>query len=534
MKKILAFVLTLALLCGMSTVFANAMEESTDYFYIPAPEGVIGSETYGFNNPNGWEDVYVYATGGRSEDDNNKMKYPGVKLNEHWDNEYGNVYTFSFAVGYYDTIIFNDGKYDITEQVKATLAEEFAEYYVNKTGEPIPENGKIVITETYGITNTAVYFAAECDWTETQNVRFTEMMGNNCLHRSKTYSPYGLGMYVSVDGVVYDIKTAYDNKVIDYMPYGVDFEGFENHYVLAENPDMELVHRCYDALSEEYGIDSEDDSVIYCEPYGMIDDLVLLHGHHGGGNACVIAKEQIGEYYFYNGEPCGTEEHNSVGMYILTPDDKIYTLYEAYTEGVITDLEKAAELTNGESIYGIYGKSILPKLGIDTENSDWQKYYDERSFFYSVSNSEAPDFVLVMAAESVIDEKPAVHRLGEFVIYSNQTYSGYEIGAYIYFPEKDEVYDFETAFGKFPEHQSDFIISLDEYIAPFVGVVGNANGDSTVNINDVTHIQKRLVGRDTLSNYPSALEEKVSDFNNDGKVNIKDATAIQKHLVGLI
>ena len=30
--------------------------------------------------------------------------------------------------------------------------------------------------------------------------------------------------------------------------------------------------------------------------------------------------------------------------------------------------------------------------------------------------------------------------------YNNKTYSGYATGVYIYFPEKDKVYDFETAF----------------------------------------------------------------------------------------
>ena len=534
MKKIMAFVLVLLLLGGMSTIFAGAIEESTDYFFIPAPEGVDGSETYGFRNPDGWEDVYVYATGGRSENSMSKMSYPGQKLNKHWVNGYGDIYTFSFAVGYYDTLVFNDGKYDITAEVTARLEQEFAEYVVNKTGSAIPENGKVVITDTYGITNTAVYFAAECDWLEPKDTRCTEMMGNTCLHRNKTYAPYGLGMYVSVDGVVYDIKTAYDEAIIDYLPYGVDFAGFEKHSILDENPDMELIHRCYDALSKEYEYTSEDTIGIYCEPYGMIDDLVLFHGHHNYGFAAEIAKEQIGEYYFYNGEPCGKEEHNSVGMYVLATDDEVYTLYEAYTEGILADLEKAAELTNGESIYKEWGKSILTQLDIDTVNSDWQKYYEERCHMFCTPNSDVPDFVTVIAAESIAEDKPAVVRIDNYVLYSNVTYSGYGVGVYIYFPKEDKVYDFETAFEKYPEYRTVFIVSLDSHMAPYTGFIGNANGDEKVNINDVTHIQKRLAGKLAISNYPDALEQAVSDFNGDGKVNIKDATAIQKRIAGLI
>ena len=536
MKKILAFILALTLMGSMSMMFASAIEESEDYFFIPAPEGVIGSVTYGFKNPQGWTDVYVYATGGMSESAYSKMSYPGVKLNKHWVNGYGDIYTFTYAVGYYDNLVFNDGKYDITAEIKAKLEVEFSDYIVSKTGNKIPENGKVVITDTYGVTNSAIYFAAQCDWLEAENTRCTEILGGNvCYHRNKTYAPYGLGVYVSIDGVVYDLKTAFEKELIDYIPYGVDFEGFERHNLIADDPDMELVHRCYDALSKEYGYTPEDTTGIYAEPYGFIDDLVLFHGHKNGGYSCVVAVEQVGDYYFYNGEPCGTEEHNSVGMYVLATDDEVYTLYEAYTEGILTDLEKAAELTNGKSIYGEWGAKILPLLNIDTKNSDWQKYYEEITSMYCTPDSDVPDFVAVIAAESAESDKPSLSRFDKYVLYNNKTYSGYAAGVYIYFPEKDKVYDFETAFEKHPEYQADLLFAVDNiYYAPFIGYVGNANGDSTVNINDVTHIQKRLAGRDTLSNYPAALEEEVSDFNNDGRVSIKDATAIQKHLVGLI
>lgn len=70
MKKLLSFILALTMLSGLSVIFASA-EESTDYFFIPAEEGVAGSVTYGFENSEYWKNVYVYATGGRSaqEDD---------------------------------------------------------------------------------------------------------------------------------------------------------------------------------------------------------------------------------------------------------------------------------------------------------------------------------------------------------------------------------------------------------------------------------------------------------------------------------
>lgn len=71
---------------------------------------------------------------------------------------------------------------------------------------------------------------------------------------------------------------------------------------------------------------------------------------------------------------------------------------------------------------------------------------------------------------------------------------------------------------------------LTEYLAEKDFLLGDADKNGKVTIQDVTHIQKRLANMRKLIG--NAI--KAADFNTDGKVTIKDATAIQKHLAGLI
>ncbi|MCH5299409.1 MAG: leucine-rich repeat protein, partial [Ruminococcus sp.] len=61
-------------------------------------------------------------------------------------------------------------------------------------------------------------------------------------------------------------------------------------------------------------------------------------------------------------------------------------------------------------------------------------------------------------------------------------------------------------------------------------LIGDVNLDGTVDIKDVTYIQKYLASLIFLNDYQLAR----ADTNNDGNINIKDATAIQEFLVQLI
>ncbi len=60
-------------------------------------------------------------------------------------------------------------------------------------------------------------------------------------------------------------------------------------------------------------------------------------------------------------------------------------------------------------------------------------------------------------------------------------------------------------------------------------LLGDANGDKTVNIKDATEIQKHAAQLITLE----GADFRAADFDENGDVNIKDATGIQKHIAGL-
>lgn len=62
------------------------------------------------------------------------------------------------------------------------------------------------------------------------------------------------------------------------------------------------------------------------------------------------------------------------------------------------------------------------------------------------------------------------------------------------------------------------------------GILGDANKDGSVNIKDVTAIQKHIASLEIIPEDALVL----ADTDIDGDVNIKDATAIQKHIAGII
>ena len=61
-------------------------------------------------------------------------------------------------------------------------------------------------------------------------------------------------------------------------------------------------------------------------------------------------------------------------------------------------------------------------------------------------------------------------------------------------------------------------------------IVGDANGDGTVDILDAAVIQKYSAGKATLT--PQQI--KAADVNNDNTVDILDATQVQKFAAGKI
>ncbi len=70
------------------------------------------------------------------------------------------------------------------------------------------------------------------------------------------------------------------------------------------------------------------------------------------------------------------------------------------------------------------------------------------------------------------------------------------------------------------DHQDDYPT------IPYPAVCGDANGDSRININDVTAIQRHLAEIEPLTDVQLIL----ADTNGDGVVNINDATHLQNYL----
>lgn len=65
-----------------------------------------------------------------------------------------------------------------------------------------------------------------------------------------------------------------------------------------------------------------------------------------------------------------------------------------------------------------------------------------------------------------------------------------------------------------------------KYVCTDKYLLGDANGDSRVNISDVTAIQRHVAELENIT----GIRAKAADVNADSVVNITDATTIQRHL----
>ncbi|MBQ7385777.1 MAG: starch-binding protein [Ruminococcus sp.] len=524
MKKILSFILALLVLTSFSAFFVSA-EESTACIFIPAADGDVGAVTYGFENSEHWDEVYVYATGGRSEEFGDVMTWPGVKLKKEYVDNYGYLYTFTFATGYYDTLLFNDGT---KNDYRAELKKDFYDYCVKKLGKP-SYDADVRIEKTMKYYDGTVVFTAT-SWEEPLDSPHTTIINGRCYHRSATYSPYELGVYVSTNDEIYTLEEAFNLKGFFGVSMDHGFSGYEAHG-FPENADLDLVHKCLYAFGDRYGYSPQEGESIYAEHKGCVEENLIFRAYYEHvAYPAVIAQEKIGDYYFYHGFPCGQDKNNSVGLYVLTPENKIYTLYEAFTQGIVTDLEAVSKLAGGESVYGDYGKRILELLGIDITDKNWNYTYEQVSPYWHSNNTATPDFVTVTAGESTVDEGYFAKRVGEYVIRNDAKYAPYDLGYYVYFTAEDKVYDFETALEKYPQQKEELLRSLDAHSGPHYRLIGDARNDEKLNIRDATNIQRFIAGLGNAWEYDNEFYKDVADFNGDGMVNVRDATAIQKKL----
>ncbi len=189
-----------------------------------------------------------------------------------------------------------------------------------------------------------------------------------------------------------------------------------------------------------------------------------------------------------------------------------------------------------------YKDKVLELLDIpeeDPENGEgWLEYYREGYKYYaSDKNREAtPDFVLIEAYENIVGPAFAAELFGDYVLQSHEHRFPATFGYFIYLPEENEIYSLQKAFD----------MRLEGVYTVFTKgslgrLMGDANNDRRLTIQDATLIQKDLAGLEKIEhneiegfiwNDYENVPNYIGDFNRDGKMNIRDATAIQKRIAG--
>lgn len=149
-----------------------------------------------------------------------------------------------------------------------------------------------------------------------------------------------------------------------------------------------------------------------------------------------------------------------------------------------------------------------------------------------------PEYIMFLFGSDPPEPRSGAVYIGEYVVHYGSYCVPYVLGYYVYVPERDAVYTLEEAYTE----NIDGIEKAFTEGCYLSALTGDVNVDGTLNIKDVTFIQKQLA--DLFPEYPWDLLEKldngnsyfydfVKDFNQDREINIKDATAIQKFLAGI-
>ncbi len=221
MKKILSLIMVFALLVSSSVIFASAAY-STDHIYIEPAPGVVGGETYGFTNPEGWDEVYVYARYGWAGDVEN-APWPGEKLEPSYVAGYGNIYTYSFATGYYRDIIFNDGKTTINPY--NSFKDRIYEIINYPTDEPYVDWDTYLSPETSTYKELYYHFGENTELPEyvlfklkadeEKNIPCVSVFGNYLMRDLWSSSPFahGYAVYIPMEDRLLSLPDAYNYGV---------------------------------------------------------------------------------------------------------------------------------------------------------------------------------------------------------------------------------------------------------------------------------------------------------------------------------
>lgn len=203
---------------------------------------------------------------------------------------------------------------------------------------------------------------------------------------------------------------------------------------------------------------------------------------------------------------------------------------------VFSTIVNATASTEDEENMQKYYDVVLP-LVIDRmpESADLEVFYREVYEYYSDSNkTDTPDYVLIYLRSNYALEANYANVIGGYIIRDNNTYMPNPMFYYIFRPSSENLLTIKDA-----------CESEVEGVEKAIGycnyeLIGDVNYDNTLNIRDVTVIQKSLSKLLVIENDdiygmvdPTSKIIAISDFNQDGNRNIRDATAIQKYLAKL-
>ena len=189
-----------------------------------------------------------------------------------------------------------------------------------------------------------------------------------------------------------------------------------------------------------------------------------------------------------------------------------------------------------ESIDPQAKEKFLPKLYEQYEFLPPEEYltlYSLEEVYTHKDESGAIDWSLIHFSYETIKE----HEIVQSVLGSRSIYlSGPEYPFTIRYGLYDEknacfVNLWENSTTVFEQYDGlyDAWLTLDlTDISPDV-LIGDANGDQSLDITDATHIQRYLA--DIVNKY--TIDTSLADYDKDNDTTILDATAIQRHLAGL-
>lgn len=220
MKKLLAVILTLTFILGTSVIGVSAAQ-SDDYFGINEDPELCGSYSIGFDNPEGWDEVYVYAYNDAPNWSGAKENapYPGEKLEKSFVTGHGEIYSCSFVVGVYQHIIFNDGTMEEIKIKHNTYKEAvYALLGVDKAAEEEYDYQYNELYKHYSSTEDEIpeYVLVEVDPYIPSPELVIDILGDRVLHQYKgTPFKYDYGVYFPEENKIMSLEDAYYKGIRD-------------------------------------------------------------------------------------------------------------------------------------------------------------------------------------------------------------------------------------------------------------------------------------------------------------------------------